>query len=152
MLSLICALLLCAGLVTPVEAAAKRSSKRSASAAKSKVVKARGKRSTRKGRKTAARRPRGQQAISPERVQAIQEALIRQKYMEGEPNGVMDARTKDALVKLQRERGWQSKVVPDSRALIALGLGPDHSEAINADVINKPELAKEQMPGGSEPQ
>jgi hypothetical protein len=45
----------------------------------------------------------------------------------------MDDRTKAALTKLQSDNGWQTKIVPDSRALIKLGLGPDQSNIINAD-------------------
>jgi hypothetical protein len=43
----------------------------------------------------------------------------------------MDDRTKAALSKLQADNGWQTKIVPDSRALIKLGLGPDQSNIIN---------------------
>ena len=45
----------------------------------------------------------------------------------------MDDRTKAALAKLQADNGWQTKIVPDSRALIKLGLGPDQSNIINPD-------------------
>ena len=76
---------------------------------------------------------RGQQQISSDRVREIQEALIREHYMSGQPTGIFDQRTKAALVKLQAEQGWQSKVVPDSRALIKLGLGPNHDGAINLE-------------------
>ena len=57
----------------------------------------------------------------------IQQALIREKYLTGEPTGVWDVRTQAALVKYQGDNGWQTKVVPDSRAIIKLGLGPDYS-------------------------
>jgi hypothetical protein len=40
--------------------------------------------------------------------------------------------TQAAMVKYQADQGWQTKLMPDSRALIKLGLGPDHSAAINA--------------------
>lgn len=76
---------------------------------------------------------RGQQQISSDRVTEIQTALIRERYMSGEPTGVFDQRTKTALAKLQADQGWQSKVVPDSRALIKLGLGPNHDGAINLE-------------------
>ena len=75
----------------------------------------------------------GQQQIDSERVREIQTALIREHYLTGQPNGVFDQRTKTALVKLQADQGWQSKVVPDSRALIKLGLGPTHEGAINLE-------------------
>jgi peptidoglycan hydrolase-like protein with peptidoglycan-binding domain len=69
----------------------------------------------------------GQQGIQPERAAQIQQALIQKNYLTGEPSGVWDARTQAALVKFQADNGWQTKVVPDSRALIKLGLGPNYS-------------------------
>ena len=92
----------------------------------------------RHGKKThrAARgswKHRGQQQISADRVKEIQTALIREHYLTGEPTGIFDQRTKNALMKLQADQGWQSKVVPDSRALIKLGLGPTHDGAINLE-------------------
>jgi peptidoglycan hydrolase-like protein with peptidoglycan-binding domain len=85
------------------------------------------KRSSRRG----SWKKRGQQSIASERITEIQQALIRDGYLAGEPSGSMDDRTKAALVKLQQENGWQTKVVPDSRALIKLGLGPSHDNLIN---------------------
>ena len=70
----------------------------------------------------------GQQGMQPDRVRAIQEALIRQNYLTGEPTGTWDARTEEAMSRYQTANGWQSKVTPDSRALIKLGLGPNYSE------------------------
>jgi hypothetical protein len=80
------------------------------------------------------RRPRvrGQQAIQPERVTQIQQALIHAHYMSGEPTGKWDDSTKAAMVKFQADNGWQTKITPDSRALVKLGLGEDYSGAINA--------------------
>ena len=37
-----------------------------------------------------------------------------------------------AMQKFQADQGWQTKLMPDSRALKKLGLGPDYSTAINA--------------------
>jgi peptidoglycan hydrolase-like protein with peptidoglycan-binding domain len=74
----------------------------------------------------------GQQAIDSERVTAIQQALIREHYLTGEPTSHWDGDTQAAMVKFQAAQGWQTKLTPDSRALIKLGLGPDHSGAINA--------------------
>jgi peptidoglycan hydrolase-like protein with peptidoglycan-binding domain len=79
-----------------------------------------------------ARRARGQQAIEPERVTQIQQALIREHYLTGEANGKWDATTVAAMQKYQADHGWQTKLMPDSRALMTLGLGPDYSTAINA--------------------
>jgi peptidoglycan hydrolase-like protein with peptidoglycan-binding domain len=84
-------------------------------------------------RHTASRpRVRGQQAIEPERVTQIQQALIREHYMTGDPNGKWDASTEAAMQKFQADNGWQTKLMPDSRAIKKLGLGPDYSSAINA--------------------
>lgn len=93
------------------------------SGAKSSKTKARGRRS----RKGAWKR-HGQQGIQPDRAAAIQQALIREKYLTGEPNGQWDARTQAAMARYQADNGWQDKITPDSRALIKLGLGPDYSE------------------------
>jgi len=82
--------------------------------------------------KHKSRRARGQQAIEPERVTQIQQALIREHYLTGEANGKWDASTVAAMQKYQADHGWQTKLMPDSRALLKLGLGPDYSTAINA--------------------
>lgn len=74
----------------------------------------------------------GQQAIEPERVTQIQAALIREHYMTGEATGKWDATTQAAMQKYQSDQGWQTKLMPDSRALKKLGLGPDYSNALNA--------------------
>lgn len=74
----------------------------------------------------------GQQAIDSERVTAIQQALIREHYLSGEPSAKWDSDTQAAMLKFQADQGWQTKITPDSRALIKLGLGPNHSDAINA--------------------
>lgn len=34
------------------------------------------------------------------------------------------------MARYQADHGWQSKVTPDSRALIKLGLGPSHDKDI----------------------
>jgi peptidoglycan hydrolase-like protein with peptidoglycan-binding domain len=85
-----------------------------------------------KSRKTKIKKVRGQQAIQGDRAREIQTALAREGYLTGEPTGVWDQRTKDAMTRYQADHGWQTKTLPDSRALIQLGLGPDHKNAINA--------------------
>jgi peptidoglycan hydrolase-like protein with peptidoglycan-binding domain len=75
----------------------------------------------------------GQQAIEASRVMEIQQALIREHYLSGEPNGSWDVTTQAAMQKFQSDQGWQTKLLPDSRALKKLGLGPDYSSAINAE-------------------
>jgi hypothetical protein len=76
---------------------------------------------------------KGQHGITSDRTREIQEALIRQHYLDGEANGIWDTRTQEACRKFQADNGWQSKVLPDSRALIKLGLGPDHKDVLNPE-------------------
>jgi peptidoglycan hydrolase-like protein with peptidoglycan-binding domain len=85
-----------------------------------------------KSKHKVARHARGQQAIDQERVTQIQQALIRQNYLTGGADGKWDATTIAAMQKYQADHGWQTKLMPDSRALVKLGLGPDYSAAINA--------------------
>jgi peptidoglycan hydrolase-like protein with peptidoglycan-binding domain len=91
------------------------------------------KKAVKRSRKLARAKSRGQQKIETSRTQAIQEALIREHYLSGEPTGKFDSNTEKALQKYQADHGWQSKVVPDSRALISLGLGPDHDHLLNPE-------------------
>jgi len=107
-------LVLCAGYAPAAQqkTAAKTSAKRSAH---------------RHGKRKASWKKKGQQGINSDRAMEIQQALIREKYLTGEATGVWDARTQSALVKYQGDNGWQTKVVPDSRAIIKLGLGPNYS-------------------------
>jgi hypothetical protein len=79
------------------------------------------------------RKPRGQQQIDPERANEIQEALIREHYLSGEPAGTWDASSEAAMRRYQEDHGWQSKTVPDARALISLGLGPKHDHLLNPE-------------------
>jgi peptidoglycan hydrolase-like protein with peptidoglycan-binding domain len=74
----------------------------------------------------------GQQAIEPARVTEIQQALIREHYLTTPADGRWDSTTEAAMQKYQSDQGWQTKLMPDSRALKKLGLGPDYSTAINA--------------------
>ena len=78
------------------------------------------------------KRVHGQQAIEPARVTEIQQALIREHYLSGEASGKWDSTTEAAMQKYQSDQGWQTRLMPDSRALKKLGLGPDYSGAINA--------------------
>jgi peptidoglycan hydrolase-like protein with peptidoglycan-binding domain len=79
---------------------------------------------------------RGQQVIQGERAREIQTALVREGYLKGEPSGAWDQPTKDAMARYQADHGWQTKTLPDSRALIQLGLGPSHENAINAQAVS----------------
>lgn len=83
--------------------------------------------------KKKSARARGQQKIDGERAQAIQEALIRQHYLSGEATGTWNQASEEAMRRYQADHGWQSKTVPDSRALISLGLGPSKDHLLNPD-------------------
>lgn len=78
-------------------------------------------------------RVRGQKAIDDNRVRQIQEALVREHYLKGDPSGKWDASTQAAMRRYQSDQGWQTKTVPDARALIRLGLGPDQEHLLNPD-------------------
>lgn len=80
------------------------------------------------GAKKTSWKRHGQQRIDPDRAREIQQALIREHYLTGDPSGEWDARTQTAMERYQSDNGWQSKVTPDSRALIKLGLGPNYSQ------------------------
>ena len=80
-----------------------------------------------------SRKPRGQQAIDNQRAKEIQDALLREHYLTGEPSGTWDASTQAAMRKYQADQGWQTKVIPDSRALIRLGLGPSRDHLLNPE-------------------
>ncbi|HEY1809999.1 MAG TPA: peptidoglycan-binding domain-containing protein [Acidobacteriaceae bacterium] len=67
---------------------------------------------------------KGQRAIQPERAREIQAALIREHYLTPPASGAWDSTTEAAMQKYQSDHGWQTRLTPDSRALIKLGLGP----------------------------
>lgn len=67
-------------------------------------------------------------SMNAERATAIQTALIEKGYLTGEPTGSWDAASVAAMQKMQGENGWQTKITPDSRALIKLGLGPQQQD------------------------
>jgi hypothetical protein len=77
---------------------------------------------------------RGQQKIDPERAQAIQQALVREHYLSAdEAGGPWSPASEDAMRRYQEDHGWQTKEVPDSRALIKLGLGPSKDGLLNPE-------------------
>jgi hypothetical protein len=101
------------------------SSKSASTAAQSK--------SKRSRKSAASRRLRGQQKIDRQRALEIQEALIREHYLTGKPTGVWNDATQQAMQRYQADNNWQSKSTPDARALIKLGLGPDHQHLLNPE-------------------
>jgi peptidoglycan hydrolase-like protein with peptidoglycan-binding domain len=129
--------------------AASKSSKRSSHKSGHKATKVSAKSGSRHHAKRARRgawKRHGQQGITGDRAREIQAALIRERYLDGEANGVWDSRTQAAMQKFQADNGWQSKVLPDSRALIKLGLGPDHSGLLNPETAAIPVAASGEKP------
>ncbi len=84
-------------------------------------------------KKPASHQIHGQRQIDPDRAKEIQTALIREHYLTGEPTGQWDSASQAAMSKFQSDQGWQTKLTPDSRALIKLGLGPsqDSSKSVS---------------------
>jgi hypothetical protein len=79
-------------------------------------------------KKTKKTKVKGQRQIDSARATEIQQALIKANYMSGSPSGNWDSASQDAMKKFQADNGWQTKIMPDSRALIKLGLGPQNPE------------------------
>jgi hypothetical protein len=76
--------------------------------------------------KTTTKATPHQRAIDDDRAKQIQGALVKAGYLK-ETSGHWDSASEAAMEKLQSDNGWQTKVVPDSRALIKLGLGPNEA-------------------------
>jgi peptidoglycan hydrolase-like protein with peptidoglycan-binding domain len=74
----------------------------------------------------------GQRGIDDARATQIQTALAKSGYLTGEPSGHWDSSTEAAMQKFQADNGWQTKLTPDSRAIIKLGLGPSQTSELTA--------------------
>lgn len=135
-LGALCALLLLAGAVSAKTTSPSSGQKKASShSGQTKSAKSKsGKKKQASSRRGAWKR-RGQQAIKEDRAREIQAALIREHYLTGEPSGAWDERTKKAMAKYQEDRGWQAKKLPDARALIQLGLGPNHDGLLNPESV-----------------
>lgn len=83
---------------------------------------------------TAAKAPKvaakhtGQRSIDDTRATEIQQALVRSGYL-ADVSGHWDSATETAMQKYQSDNGWQTKLMPDSRAIIKLGLGPNQTSS-----------------------
>ncbi len=73
----------------------------------------------------------GQHGIDDARATQIQTSLIKSGYLSGAASGHWDSQTESAMQKFQEDNGWQTKLIPDSRAIIKLGLGPTHTSGMN---------------------
>jgi peptidoglycan hydrolase-like protein with peptidoglycan-binding domain len=61
--------------------------------------------------------------LQPERVQEIQQALIREGYLQGDAKGQWDARTHEAMLRYQTDHGFPPTGLPEAKSLMKLGLG-----------------------------
>lgn len=90
--------------------------------------------SKKRSSKKKSTRVRGQQKIDPDRAREIQQALVREHYLNADQAaGGWNQASEEAMRKFQADHGWQSKTVPDSRALITLGLGPSKDHLLNPE-------------------
>jgi hypothetical protein len=86
--------------------------------------------------KPAAKRVSGQRSIDDARATQIQTALVKSGYMT-EKSGRWDTATESAMRKFQSDNGWQTKLMPDSRAIIKLGLGPGQPSGSAEGVLTR---------------
>jgi peptidoglycan hydrolase-like protein with peptidoglycan-binding domain len=89
----------------------------------------------------SATKPAGQRGIDDARATQIQTSLIKSGYLSGEASGHWDAQTEAAMQKFQGDNGWQTKLIPDSRAIIKLGLGPAQDTAPSTAALAGPETS-----------
>jgi hypothetical protein len=127
-----CLVLICTVLLAAVCSAA-QSTGSSASTSQRFSSSAKHKQSAKSGKSKKSAGKHGQQKIDSQRAREIQEALIREHYLSGQPSGNWDDATQKAMQKFQADNGWQDKTTPDARALIKLGLGPDHEHLLNPE-------------------
>jgi peptidoglycan hydrolase-like protein with peptidoglycan-binding domain len=60
--------------------------------------------------------------IQPERVQEIQQALIREGYLHGDATGQWDSPTREAMLRYQTDHGFPTTGLPEAKSLMKLGL------------------------------
>jgi peptidoglycan hydrolase-like protein with peptidoglycan-binding domain len=92
-------------------------------------------------RSKSAPKPTAQRGIDDTRATQIQTSLIKSGYLTGEASGHWDAGTEAAMQKFQSDNGWQTKLIPDSRAIIKLGLGPAQDSGQNTSATVAPEAS-----------
>ncbi len=109
--------------------------------------------SLKKGKRKAVSHLHGQRVIDSSRATEIQNALIQKKYLSGTATGQWDDQTQVAMRQYQSDHGWQTKLTPDSRALISLGLGPSHTEdaAVRSTSTVSPETENTNQAQSAEP-
>lgn len=92
-----------------------------------------GKQSKQLRHRSSTKKSAATDGISAERAGEIQAALIQAGYL-SHNSGRWDAAAAAAMKRYQADHHWQTKYVPDARALIALGLGPAGDEPAHQPV------------------
>lgn len=77
------------------------------------------------GKRSRARRQRGQKTPTPDRIQEIQAALAREGAYNGQPSGKWDAASIEAMKRFQAAHGLNPTGKLDALSLQKLGLGSD---------------------------
>jgi len=77
----------------------------------------------RRHRATSSQQRLARLHLQPERVQEIQQALIREGYLQGDATGQWDSRTHDAMLRYQTMHGFPATGLPEAKSLMKLGLG-----------------------------
>ncbi len=95
-----------------------------------------------------AKRVSGQHTIDDARASQIQAALVKSGYM-ATPSGHWDPATQSALQKYQSDNGWQTKLMPDSRAIIKLGLGPSPTPQAEGALTTRADRNIGEAPGST---
>ena len=122
---------------TPTKStAAKKVTAKKTYSAKGKAVKSR---STKKAVPAATWRTR-QQNPTPERYKEIQQALVDKGYLKGDPSGVWDSASADAMQRFQSDQKLTPTGKINAPSLIGLGLGAKSAGAPEAAPL-KPEAA-----------
>jgi hypothetical protein len=86
-------------------------------------------------RKSLARKPAApqygyrQSGPTPDRYKEIQGSLISKGYLQGEPTGVWDQNSADAMKKFQTDQKMEPTGKITAKSLITLGLGPRDESA-----------------------
>ncbi len=69
--------------------------------------------------------------LTPVEIREVQEVLIQEGFLVGEPTGVLDARTHDAILAFQRQKGIEVTGSIDERTVSSLGLSDRIGQARN---------------------
>ncbi|MGH9525779.1 MAG: peptidoglycan-binding domain-containing protein [Terriglobales bacterium] len=89
-------------------------------------------------------------SITDARARQIQIALVKAGYLH-HVSGYWNRATRQAMMRYQRDHHWQTRWVPDSRALIALGLGPKRDEPPHRPAASRAAATAAAKPPASSP-